>query len=267
MTAITPDPDLGPPATRRSAYVAFTGRSVRRFLRRPDVVVGTFAFPVVLMLTMLAVFSSAVEAFEDGDYAQRLVPGLIVSGVLFGSLATATGFFEDLRSGFMDRVRSMPVASSAPLVGTVAAEALRALLAVATLVLVGSAFGFRFANGPIAAAGFVALAVVAAVTVIWVGVFMATVAKSQEAVGPPLNAVFLVLLFFSRGLVPLEAYPGWSQPLVRANPASAFVVALDNLARGGPLLWPILFALAWSVAIVAVFATLAIRRLAARSAR
>lgn len=211
MTSATANPSgssaLASPGT---AYAVFTGRSVRRFLRRPEVVVGTFAFPVVLMLTMLAVFSSAVEAFEGSNYAQRLVPGLLVSGVMFGSLGTATGFFGDLQSGFMDRTRTLPLPASAPLVGTVGGEVVRAVLAVVVLVGVGFAFGFRFEAGVPAALGFVALAAVAAVSVIWVGLFMATVARSEEAVGPPLNAVFLVLLFLSRGLVPLEAYPGWS---------------------------------------------------------
>lgn len=256
-------PSGGTPSTTavRTATAVFAGRAVKRSFRRPDTVVSTVAFPVLLLLTMLAVFSSAVEAFEDADYAQRLVPGLIVSGIIFGSIGTALGFWIDLDSGFMERVRSMPVPSLTPLLGTVLAEATRALVAVAVLVSLGYAFGFRFEAGVPAAVAFVAVAIVAAITVTWVGLFLATIAPSQEALAPPLNAFFLVLLFFSKGLVPLEAYPGWAQPLVQANPMTAYVELLDRLARGGALVAPALTALAWSVGITAVFGGLAVRRL------
>lgn len=243
-----------------SSYLAFIGRSARRFVRSPETIVSTIAFPLLLLLTMLAVFSTAVESFEGGDYAQRLVPTLVVSGIMFGSMGTAVGLFVDLESGFMERIRSMPVPAAAPLVGLVVAEVVRAVAAVAVLVGVGSAFGFRFHDAP-GAVGFVAIAALCAVSITWIGLALATVAGSQETLGPPLNALFLVLLFFSQGLVPLEAYPGWAQPIVELNPATAYVMALDGLARGGELLGPILASLAWSVALVAVFGFIAVRRL------
>ncbi|MEM9606911.1 MAG: ABC transporter permease [Actinomycetota bacterium] len=243
-----------------AAYAAFTGRSARRFVRKPEIIINTVAFPVLLLGTMLAVFSSAVEAFEDGDYAQRLVPALVVSGIMFGSTGTAVGLFTDLQSGFMQRIRSMPVPSSAPLVGLVLAEVVRALAAVGVLVGVGYVAGFRF-DSFVGAIGFVIVAAVAAVSVTWIGLAMATGAKTQEALAPPLGALFLVLLFFSQGLVPLEAYPGWAQPLVEFNPASAYVTSLDGLARGGELAGPLLRAGIWSVLLVVVLGTVAIRRL------
>ncbi|MFV0308482.1 MAG: ABC transporter permease [Desertimonas sp.] len=255
---------IGPHTPRRSAATAdavFVGRAVKRVFRRPDTVVSTVVFPAVLLLTLIAVFSTAVEAFEGDDYAQRLVPGLIVSGLMFGSVGTAIGFWMDRESGFMDRIRSMPVPTSAPLVGTVIAETVRALLAVAVLVALGVAFGFRFSNGVVPGIWFVVVAGVAAMSLSFIGLSMATVAKSQESLGPPLGALFLVLLFFSEGMIPLEGYPGWAQPVVRAAPATAYVNLLDHLARGGQLVRPMLAAGAWSIALVGVLGTFAVTRL------
>ena len=243
--------------------VVFAGRSFKRYIRTPDMVVNTVGFPVVLMLTLLAVFSTAVEAFDDGPYAQRLVPMLVVSGLMFGSVGTAVGFFTDLGEGYMARVRSLPVAAAAPLAGTVLAEVARGMTALVALAAVGYGFGFGFSNGPAGFVGFVAVTALVAVSVVWIGLAVATVARSQEALGPPLGALYLVLLFFCQGMVPLEAYPGWAQPLVRFNPATAYVTALDRLARGGELTAPIVAAAGWSVAIIAVFgwfASRAIRR-------
>jgi len=248
-----------PGGLARTAPV-FAGRSFKRFIRTPETIVATVGFPLILMLTLLAVFSNAVEAFDDGGvYAQRLVPALVVSGLMFGSIGTAVGFFSDLGGGYMQRIRTLPIAPAGPLVGAVIAEVGRAMIAVVVLVAVGYVVGFRFDNGLVPVFGFGALAALAAVSIVWIGLALATVASSQEALGPPLSALFLLLLFFSRGLVPLDAYPGWAQPIVEANPATAYVTALDRLARGGELAEPILASVAWSIALTAVFGSIAIR--------
>lgn len=241
--------------------LAFADRSVRHFLRSPEMVITSVVFPLLLLLTMLAVFSTAVERYSGDTYAQIVVPGLVMSSVIFGTMATANAFYTDLNDGFMDRVRSMPVPTAAPLLGMLAAEVIRAVLAILVLCSVGAVFGFRFAAGPLAAIGFVATGALIAVSTVWIGVWLATTATTQEAVGPPMNAVFLVMLFFSGALVPREAYPDWAQTIVAINPATAYVTLLDHLARGGELLGPTLWALGWSAVLIVVFAGLAVRRL------
>ncbi|MEM9131656.1 MAG: ABC transporter permease [Actinomycetota bacterium] len=240
-------------------YLLFAGRSTRRLIRSPDTLIATVGFPVILLLSLLAVFSTAVEAFGDGPYIQRLVPGLLVSGLMFGSSGVAVGLMTDLNAGFMDRVRSMPVAPSSPLAGAAMSEILRALIGVAALVAVGIPFGFRFSGGVGAAVVFVLIAALGAFSFSWIGLWFATRASSFETLGPPLSALFLVLLFFSQGMVPLDGYPGWAQPLVRVNPASAFVRALTDLANGDAAGRSVGIAILWSVILVAVFAPLAAR--------
>ncbi|MEM9464857.1 MAG: ABC transporter permease [Actinomycetota bacterium] len=240
----------------------FAGRSARRFSRSPDTVVSTVIFPLLLLVTLHAVFSQAVEAFEDGAaYGQRLVPTLVFSGIMFGTIAIAAGVNTEVQDGWFDRIRSMPVSPAAPLAGAVIGDAVRAVIAVAVLVGVGHLFGFRFDNGVLPAVGFVAVAIVAAMTFTWMAIYFGVIAKSREALLGPLNAVFLLMLFLSRGMVPLDAYPGWAQPIVRANPATAYVTLLDRLARGGELVQPFLIAAGWTVAISGVFGSLAVRRI------
>ncbi|MEM8706737.1 MAG: ABC transporter permease [Actinomycetota bacterium] len=249
-----------------SATFVFAGRAVRRFGRSPDVVVSTVVFPLLLLLTLHAVFSSAVEAFEDGAaYGQRLVPTLVFSGVMFGAIGTSAAIHTELENGWIDRLRSMPLNPFSPLAGTILGETLRAIVAVIVLAGIGHLFDFRFDAGVLPAIGFVLVAMLAAVAVGCVGAYLATAASSREALLGPLNAVFLLLLFLSRGMVPLDAYPGWVQPVVRHNPATAYVDLMDRLARGGALVRPTLLVLAWTAGFVLVFGTLAARRLARRA--
>ncbi|MEM7322954.1 MAG: ABC transporter permease [Actinomycetota bacterium] len=240
---------------------AFAARALRRLSRSSETIVNTAIFPLLLLLTLLAAFSEAVEAFEGGDYVQRLVPTLVVMGVMFGSIGASYGMLGDLQSGFMDRIRSLPVSEITLLIGTALAEVVRCLGAVAVLVGVGYAFGFRFLDGPLSALAFVLVGAALGPILVWIGLGLATVAKSLETLGPPIGAVFLLLLFFSQGMVPLDAYPGWTQPLVRISPITAYVELLDGLARGGPVGGPALRALVWSVVIVGGFGGLAVYRL------
>lgn len=244
-----------------TTYAVFTGRAVRRIFRRADTIVSTVIFPALLLLTLLAAFGSSVEAFEGDDYAQRLVPGMIVSGVMFGSVGAVMGLWGDLRSGFMDRIRSMPLPAVAPLIGTVVAETVRAIAAVVVLVALGYAFGFRFENGPLPTIAFFGVAGIAAMSLSMIGLAAATVAKTQEGLGPPVSALFLLMLFFSKGMIPLDGYPGWARPIVEASPATAYVELLDRLARGGALWRPTLIAAAWSLGLIGVLGSVAANRL------
>jgi hypothetical protein len=49
-----------------------------------------------------------------------------------------------------------------------------------------------------------------------------------------------------------DVFPGWLQPVVRAQPMSA-IEAVRALADGGPTLWPVLQSLAWIVGLIAMF--------------
>ncbi len=259
----------GTGSTMLTASSVFTGRAMRHVVRRPETVVQTVIFPIVLLLTMLAVFSTAVEQFTAAQpdvpagepYAQRLVPVMILSGIMFGSSGAAVLLFTDLRNGFFTRIRALSTPLGAPLVGISVAEAVRASVTVVTLCIAGIVAGFRFQAGWPAALGFLAVAALAAVTFTWVGLFLAAVARSMESFLPPLNALFLVLLFCSQGMVPLDAYPEAFQPFVRWNPGSAYVVLLDRLARGEELLGELLLAAGWSAALITVSGVLCVRSL------
>ena len=79
--------------------------------------------------------------------------------------------------------------------------------------------------------------------------------------------VAFLLLFFNTGMVPLDVFPGWLQPVVRAQPMSPAIETMRALADGGPTLWPLLQAVAWVLGLIVVFGPLAVRgyRVAAES--
>jgi oleandomycin transport system permease protein len=72
-------------------------------------------------------------------------------------------------------------------------------------------------------------------------------------------------VFTSSAFVPVESMPSWMQGWAENQPVSATVDAVRALVLGGPTVGPVLQSLAWSVALLVVFATLAGRAYRRRS--
>jgi daunorubicin resistance protein C len=134
------------------------------------------------------------------------------------------------------------------------------------ITAVGIAMGLRFHEGWVAAIGFVLMPVLMVI-----GFSTAIIAFGVQAAGKNIitgpSTVCFLLLFFNSGMVPIDVFPGWLQPVVRAQPMSPAIEAMRGLADGGPTLRPVLQSVAWVVGLVAVFGPIAVRgyRVAAES--
>ena len=99
----------------------------------------------------------------------------------------------------------------------------------------------------------------------WIAMFIAVNAKFPESVQVSMNPWLLPLTFLSIGYVPLEGFPEWLQGFVTLNPVSSAAQALRGLSAGGATTGYILATLGWSIAITAIFSTLANRAYQRRS--
>ena len=123
--------------------VAMTRRNVLRLIRTPALVVFMFIQPVMFTLLFRYVFGGAIGLPSGIGYATYLIPGIAAQTAIFGASSTAVGLAEDLATGFVERLRSLPMARSAVLIGRLAADAIRNIFVIIILVLVGLAVGFR----------------------------------------------------------------------------------------------------------------------------
>lgn len=249
--------------TMFSAVKALTAREALRTSRMPAVIVQSVVFPAVLLLTLMATFGSAVEATSQGPYVQRILPGMLISGAAFGSVGVIIGLFVDRQSGFFRRLRSMPLAKSdnaaqkATLISRYCSEVIRVLFSTVILVLVGSAFGFRFNGSFLETIGFWLLAILCGSSFCWFGFYLALRGKTVDAVTAPVMAIFLLFMFVSEGTVPIEAFPEVVQPFVSYAPMSMMMAALKKLADGQAWSMHVMGALGWSTVISVVFGYLA----------
>jgi ABC transporter DrrB family efflux protein len=236
-----------------------TGRQLRKTLRRPTYVVYLFVQPIIFVLLFRYVFGGAIDT-GSVSYVNFLMPGIIVMTAIFGSLTTGLGLTEDLKAGVVDRFRSLPIARAALLIGRTVSDLVTNVVALAVMLLVGVAVGFR----PSEPAYDVALALVLvlgfAYAFSWISAFIGLSVRNPETAQSAGFVWVFPLTFASSAFVPTSSMPGAVRTFADVNPVSLLVNAARALTIGhGDAVSPALGTLAWMAGLLLVFVPLSVR--------
>jgi ABC-2 type transport system permease protein/oleandomycin transport system permease protein len=196
------------------------------------------------------VFGGAVTVPGGVDYVDYLMPGIFVQTVVFGSLAAAIGLAADLKSGVLERFRSLPMAGSAVLTGRTFADLVRNVLVVTLMVIVGFMVGFHIHNGVVPFLGGLVLVILFGFTMAWVFAGVGLVVGDPESAQAAAFPILAPLVFASSAFVPVETMPSWLQAFARNQPVSVTVDAVRVLCLGGPAAAQVTKALLWMVVII-----------------
>ena len=248
-----------------------TRRNTTRILRIPSLLLFSTVQPVMFLLLFNYVFGGAITIGGPGgsdQYINWLVPGILVQTAVFGATATALGLTEDLGAGVIDRFRSLPMARSAVLTGRTVADLVRNTFVYSLMLFVGFLMGWRFEQGFLKMLLGLAIALLFGYTFSWVMATIGLMVRTPEAAQAAGFLPIFPLVFASSVFVPTEAMPGWlqafaeNQPItIVANTVRSLMIPEESLEflglNQGTL---ILQSLGWIVAILAVFAPLAVRQ-------
>lgn len=244
--------------------VVLARRQVLIMRRRPASIASAVVFPAVFTLLFFTVFRGVMERIGI-DYAQYLLPAVVIQSMFFTGMSSAILAAEDASGGMLTRLRSLPVSRIAPFAGLVAAELTRAVVSIAVLVPLGLVLGFRFHGGPLPSVGFVAMAVAFAAVACAGYIALGLRVRQPDAAQALVMIPYFPLLLLSNALTPASQFPHWLQPLVRNQPVSQVIDALRALAASGaPVAGPVAKALAWLVPLFVAFALVARRSAASR---
>ncbi|WP_030235991.1 MULTISPECIES: ABC transporter permease [unclassified Streptomyces] len=235
-----------------------TRRELARWGRQPVQLVVNLVFPVMLLL----MFGYLVGGGRgvNGEYRDYLIPGMLALTMAFGLEGTMIAVTQDLNKGVIDRFRSMPMANGAVLVGRSAADMLQSAMALAVLIAVGSALGWRAHGGPAAFLGAVGLLLLFRFAMLWIGIHLALVAGKPEMV-QAVQILVWPIGFLSNALALPDSMPGWLGTVVEWNPMSHTATAVRDLfGTPGAESGHVGAAIAWPLALLAVFFPLAVRR-------
>jgi len=242
-------------------------RTLVNFVRTPQLIVVSTVQGAMFLLIFRYVFGGAISASTGGlSYVNFLVPGYVVTGVLFSGTGAAAGVAEDLQHGVVDRLRSLPIPRPSVAAGRSVAETLLVAWGAAITTVIGFLVGFRPAGTVAESLIAFGLVIVYGFTFTWVFIVIGLVAGSAQA-AQGLSLLVFPLTFVSSAYVPVETMPSWMQPIARHQPITymvdsvrAWVVGEPELILGHSAGYYTVRALLWSGAIVAVFAPIAVAR-------
>ncbi len=251
-----PRPHLSAAALRDVAGVA--RRNLLRIVRNPRLLVISALQPALLLVLFRYVLGGAIH-IPGVSYVDYIVPAVFIEAVMIGSMATAIGLADDLRSGVIDRFRSLPMARSAVLAGRTLADLARSVFSLALMVGLGLLVGFSF-HGSIGAiiAGLL-LVIFFGYCFSWIYASIGLLTKDPETAQVAGILPFFILVFASSAIVPVATMPGWLQPFARHQPVSVTINAVRALLQGEPTHHWVWQSLAWSGGILIVFFALAVR--------
>lgn len=273
MTAITvgtrpsaaePPARVSPQRTLRHG-LTLAWRNVAQLKHSPEKLLDTTLMPIIFLVMFLYVFGGAV-AGDTHSYLQQLLPGLVAQMAMFATMGLGTALNEDIHKGVFDRFRSLPIARSAPLIGTVLGDTVRFFTVMTVLVGFGSLLGFRFHTDPLSVLAALALAYVFYMAVCWISVLVGLLAPTPDTV-QGLSLIWVMPLTFGSSVLVQDTstMPGWLEKWTSINPVTHLADSMRALMVGGPVGNHVWYTLAWALGIVVVTFPLAMRMYSRRT--
>ena len=243
--------------------LAVTWRNLIAYRRVPQLLVFSTIQPVIFVVMFRYVFGGAIQVPGPIEYVDFLMPGVFVQTVVFGAIATAIGLATDMKSGLLERFRSLPMARSAVLAGRTTADLARNVFVVLLMLAVGFLVGFRIHTDVLGLIGGILVLLGFGYAMCWIFATVGLAVGDPETAQAAAFPVLAPLVFASTLFVPADTMPGWLQAWANHQPVSVTAKAVRYLMLGDtPLgrvedVWA---ALAWIAGILIVFAPIAVRR-------
>lgn len=238
---------------------ALAWRNLVATVRQPQAAVFLLVQPVLFVLMFRYVFGGAISA-PGGSYVNFLIPGIFTQTMIFGGIATAVALSEDMSTGFLDRVRSLPVSRAAFLTGRVLADSIRNVISIVLMGAVGLLVGFRPEFDVLNLLAAFGLLLAVGMAFLWFYAYLGLRVSSPEAAQAASFPLVFPLVFVSSAFVPTQSMPSWLQVVAEHQPVTLTADALRGLLNGGAVQGPLLQSLAWALGIGTVFAWLSVRR-------
>jgi ABC transporter DrrB family efflux protein len=267
-----PAAKVGAAANAGASYLVASGqvagRTLKKFWRTPALIIAGTAQGALFLLIFRYVFGGAVAHTGTLSYVDFLVPGFVVTGVLFQGMGASSGVADDLQSGLFDRLRSLPIRLLSIVTGRVSADTVLVAWGAFVMTVIGFAVGFRLGGSTLEGLAAFGLTILYGFAFVWLFIAMGLVAGSPQA-AQGLSFLVFPLSFVSSAYVPVSTMPGWMQGFANNQPMTPMVNTV-RLLTGGPqaqallghtvsyYLWP---SLLWSLGLVLVFAPLAVWKL------
>ncbi|MFG2757537.1 ABC transporter permease [Streptomyces wuyuanensis] len=248
-------------------------RNLIRMTRIPEMIIFGMIQPIMFVVLFTYVFGGSIQVGASTStqaYREFLMAGIFAQTVTFATAGAGAGIADDMHKGLIDRFRSLPMARGAVLTGRTLADLVQTALTLVVLAVVALLVGWRtHENLGKVLLGFLLLLLLG-YAFSWIGALIGLSVRTPEAATSGGLIWLFPLTFISNAFVDANNMPGFLQTVAEWNPFSATVQAcrelFGNLPPGfqapdaWPMQHPVLASVIWSVLILVVFRTLAVRK-------
>jgi ABC-2 type transport system permease protein len=249
-----------------TSTIVIAKRSVLKFFRTPQLLWTVTVQGVMFLVLFRYIFGGAIEAGTLG-YVAFVVPGILVTGLIWQGMGTAVGITEDHAEGLFDRLRSLPIPRSSVLAGRALADTAMQTWGLVVMAIVSFLVGFRLDGGVadgLLAAGLIVVFIFAFE---WIFITMGLFAGNAQA-AQGMSLILVPLTFVSSAYVPVSSMPGWLRTVAEDQPITSMIDAVRALTGGSraeallghPASYFVTRSLIWSAVIVVVFGAISIAR-------
>jgi len=259
-----------------------TRRNLIKIKRVPDLLVGSIVSPIMFVLLFAFVFGGSISLpgaaqLDPALYRQFLIAGIFAQTMIFGATITGTGMAQDVKSGIVDRFRSLPMAPSAVLVGRTTADVVNNVLTILIMTLTGLVVGWRITTSVGEAVLGYALLLFFAYCISWLMAYVGLLVRTPEVFNNVSFIVIFPLTFIANTFVPSENLPTPLRVFAEWNPVSSVTQAARELfgnvipgtpePTAWPLQNPVLYTALWGVVLLVFFVPLTVRQYQRAAAR
>ncbi|MFZ0833005.1 MAG: ABC transporter permease [Mycobacterium sp.] len=243
--------------------------------RMPEMLSDVTTQPIMFVLLFAFVFGASITNTGGPSYREFLLPGIQAQTIVFTAFVVAAGITSDIEQGVIDRFRSLPIARSSVLIGRSVAGLIHSSIGIVVMAATGLAIGWRIRGSVAEAALAFALVLVFGFGIIWFGILVGSLMRSVEAVNGVMFTLLFPITFLANTFAPTEPMSHWLRVIAEWNPVSSLAQAMRELWGNGPpapasaqlpLHHPVLATILWALLLTAVFAPVALRAYARRTA-
>ncbi|MGA5411369.1 ABC transporter permease [Streptomyces lavendulocolor] len=246
-------------------------RNLIRMSRIPEMIIFGLIQPIMFVVLFSYVFggSMTIGGTTDADvYRNFLMAGIFAQTVTFATAGAGAGIADDMHKGLIDRFRSLPMARGAVLTGRTLADLVQTALTVVVLAVVALLVGWRINEGVPKALGAFALLLLLGYAFSWIGALIGLSVRTPEAATSGGLIWLFPVTFVSNAFVDSSQMTPWLRHVAEWNPFSATVQACRELfgnpgvsnSSAWPMQHSVWASIIWSLLIIALFRTLAVRK-------
>ncbi|MEU5469010.1 ABC transporter permease [Streptomyces lydicus] len=232
-------------------------RNLKHALRYPSMTFSVVAMPVVILLLFNYVYGGALgsgiggSSKGGGAYIDYVAPGIILMAATSGALATAVGVCVDMTEGIVNRFRTMSISRAAFLTGHVVGSVIQTMVAIALVIGVALAMGFRPSATPVEWIAALGVLVLVTLALTWLAAGIGLVAKNPESASNlPMPLTFLP--FLGSAIVPPESMPSGLRWFAEYQPFTPVIETLRGLLMGTDIGNSAYLAIAWCLVLTLV---------------